>query len=137
MFVFSPLHYTSRRQGKRGRYSDWLRTGRPRDRSLSSSTDDSFLFSTSFRPTRGPNSFPLDRKLSGAQTASYPMGTGDYPVLMRPGREANHSTEINNTRNFSHSHTPSWRSAYSYKQRTNFSPRATYTDRATAACRRS
>jgi hypothetical protein len=28
---------------------------------------------------------------SGAQPASYPMGTGDFPEVKRPRREANHS----------------------------------------------
>jgi hypothetical protein len=41
------------------RYSDWLRAGRPRDRSSSPGRVKNFLFSTSSRPALGSTQLPI------------------------------------------------------------------------------
>jgi hypothetical protein len=43
---------------ERSRYSDWLRTGRPRGRSSSPYKVENFLFSTSSRSPLGPTQPP-------------------------------------------------------------------------------
>jgi hypothetical protein len=56
----------------------------------------------------GAGNFSLQNRVqtgSGAHTASYPMGTrGSFPVVERPGREADHSppssAEVKNARSY-------------------------------------
>jgi hypothetical protein len=68
--------------GKRSRYIDWLRAGRPRDRSSS--------------PGRVKNFLQVVQIGSGVHRTSYPMGTGgSFSGLKRPGREADHSPPAN------------------------------------------
>jgi hypothetical protein len=71
--------------GQRSRYSDWLRTGRPRGRSSSPGRVKNFLFSTSSRPALGPTQPPFQW----------------VPVERRPEREVDHlpltNAEVNKT----------------------------------------
>jgi hypothetical protein len=77
-FSFNGLHIVIKSRGKRSRYRDWLRAGRPRGRS--SGGGKNFYFSMSSRPALG------------VQPTSYPMGTGALsPGVKRQGREADHS----------------------------------------------
>jgi hypothetical protein len=62
------------------RYSDCLRTGRPRGRSPSPGRVKIFLFSTSSRPAQWPTQHP-SQWVRGALS----------PGVKWPGREANHS----------------------------------------------
>jgi hypothetical protein len=64
----------------RSRYSDWLRTGRRRDRSSSPGRVKNFLFSTSSRPALGPTQ-PPNQWVPGVLS----------PGVKRPGNEADHS----------------------------------------------
>jgi hypothetical protein len=61
--------------GYRSRYSDWLRTGRPRDRSSSPDGGKNFHFSMSSTPALGPTQPPIQW----------------VPGVKRPKREADHS----------------------------------------------
>jgi hypothetical protein len=61
------------------RYSDWLRAGRPRDRSSNPGRDTNFLFSTSSGPTLGPTLSPI-QLVPGVLS----------PGVKRPGREDDH-----------------------------------------------
>jgi hypothetical protein len=62
-----------------GRYSDWLRAGRPRGRSSS--------------PDKVKNFLHVVQTGSGVHPTSYPMGTGgSSPAIKWPGREADHSS---------------------------------------------
>jgi hypothetical protein len=63
------------RLSKPSRYSDWLRTGRPRSRSSSPGRVKNFVFSTSSRPALGPTQLPIQW----------------VPGVKRTGREADHS----------------------------------------------
>jgi hypothetical protein len=64
----------------RSRYSDWLRTGRPRGRSWSPGGGKNILFYPSSRPSLGFTKSPV-QWVPGAL----------FPGLKRPGREADHS----------------------------------------------
>jgi len=80
----------------RGRYSDWLRAGRSRDRMPVGA-----IFSTPVQA--GP----------GAHPASYTMGTGSYPGVKRSGRGVDHppasSVEVKERLElYLHSSLPSW-----------------------------
>jgi hypothetical protein len=92
-------------RNNRGRYSDWLRAGRPRGRSSSSGRVKNLLFSTSFRPALGSNHPPIQ------------WVPGDLSLgVKRPGREADHSppasAEVKKMWIYTSTpHTPSWPSA--------------------------
>jgi hypothetical protein len=62
------------------RYSDWLRTGRPKGRSSSPCRVKNFLFSTSSRPALGSTQPPI-------QWVPWAL----FPGVKRPGYEADHS----------------------------------------------
>jgi hypothetical protein len=67
---------SSSEPGQRSRYSDWIRAGRPRDRS--SSQEFSLL--------------QIVQTGSEVHPTSYPMGTGgSFPKVKRPRCEADHS----------------------------------------------
>jgi hypothetical protein len=65
------MHICDTEPGERGRYSDWLRSGRPRGRSSGPGRVKNFLFSASSRPALG-----LTQTFAGVK---------------RPRREADHS----------------------------------------------
>jgi hypothetical protein len=65
---------------KRSRYSDWLRTGRPRGRILRLGGGKNFDFHVSSRPALGPTQPPIEW-VSGALS----------PGTKQPGREADNS----------------------------------------------
>jgi hypothetical protein len=77
--------------GKRSRYSDWLRAGRPRSRSSSPGRVKKVLSSTSSNPALGSTKPPT-------QWVPGDLSQG----VKRQGREADHSTptsaEVKNTR---------------------------------------
>jgi hypothetical protein len=64
----------------RSRYKDWLRAGRPRDRSSSPGRDKNFLFSKSSRPALVSTQPPI-QWVPGALSSGIKL----------PGREADHS----------------------------------------------
>jgi hypothetical protein len=65
------------------RYSDWLRTRRPRGRSSNSGRVKNFLYSTPSRADLGPTQ-PLIRWVPGALS----------PEVKQPGCETDHSPQI-------------------------------------------
>jgi hypothetical protein len=78
-YYFKPLGPNRGLEWRR-RYSEWLRTGRPRDRSSSPGRVKNFLFSKSSRPALGSTQPPI-QWVPGALS----------PEVKRPGREADHS----------------------------------------------
>jgi hypothetical protein len=66
--------------GTASRYSDWLRTGRRRERSSSPGRVKNFLFSTSSRPA-------VERTQPPIQWVPRAL----FPGVKRPGREDDHS----------------------------------------------
>jgi hypothetical protein len=66
--------------GERSLYSDWLRAGQKRGRSLSPGRIKNFHFSTSSRPAVGSNQSPVQWLLGVLS-----------PGVKWPGREPNHS----------------------------------------------
>jgi hypothetical protein len=88
-----PLLLTSRSRDSVvgiGRYSDWLRGARPRDRICSPGRVKNFLFSTSFRPAMGSTQPPIQWVPEAVS-----------PEIKRPGHEADHlpptSAEVKKT----------------------------------------
>jgi hypothetical protein len=73
-------NYINNPPGYLSRYSDWLRAGRKRGRRSSPDSVKNFLFSTSSRPALRHTHLPIQRV----------PGTLSL-VVMRPGREADHS----------------------------------------------
>jgi hypothetical protein len=73
--IFTSTAQIIREPGQRSLYSDWLRAGRPRNRSSSPGRVNNFLFFTSSRPALGSTQ-PLQW----------------VPGALSPGREAEHSS---------------------------------------------
>jgi hypothetical protein len=100
--------------GWRSRYSDWLRAGRAKGRSSSPDRVKNVPFSTSSRPTLGPNQPPIQcipEAFSWGQIGRGVKLTIHLQLASRPRK-----------RGFLHPlpHTPLWRSAKFVKHRDNF-----------------
>jgi hypothetical protein len=104
--LYSLLKLVAADLGYHNRYSDWLRTGRPRARSSSAGRGNIFLLSTSSRPILGPTLPPI-------QWVPMALSSG----VKRPGREAGHHLQLMTmsrirgcTRTYPFLHTSSWHS---------------------------
>jgi hypothetical protein len=76
--------FISEEPGWHSRYSDWLRTGKPRGRGSSPGRVKNILFSTSSKPALWSTQPPIQWVLRALS-----------PRVKRPGREADHSPRVN------------------------------------------